>query len=386
MSIFLSSDTVTCQNGYKLINIPSNKNDYDQAVLIEGDYPKLIPLKKDLRKVYLEVTTKCNFDCVTCIRNSWQEEIGHMKMHVFSSLIESFTNLPNLRTVHLGGFGEPLTHPDILRMIDILKCHGLRVEIITNGALLTPETSRALFEMGVDTIFVSIDSTEAINYKSIRKGGDYNQVINNICELNKLRTNTSPLLPELGIEFVAMRSNYQHLPNLMKLAGSLKARRVLISNVLPYHESLVNETLYDMDDQAFPFGLETSYAYVANMKLRSFRNCKFVENNSASINWEGEVAPCYALMHSYKCYIYGREKFIKAHSFGNISHENLAAIWTKPQYAVFRHRVKDNKFPSCTDCKWQEGCSYTQDNEADCWCNEPSCADCLWYREMIICP
>jgi len=33
----------------------------------------------------------------------------------------------------------------------------------------------------------------------------------------------------------------------------------------------------------------------------------------------------------------------------------------------------------------KDGCSYTQDNEADCWGNEPSCADCLWYREMIIC-
>ena len=140
-----------------------------------------------------------------------------------------------------------------------------------------------------------------------------------------------------------MQSNYQDIPALMSLAKDLKARKVLISNVLPYHEGLIPEVLYDLDDSTPLFGSEAAHAIVANTKLRSHRNCRFIESNSVSINWQGQVAPCYALMHSHKCYVYGREKEIKAYSFGDLAQEKLLGIWQKPHFANLRYRVKDRK-------------------------------------------
>jgi len=40
--------------------------------------------------------------------------------------------------------------------------------------------------------------------------------------------------------------------------------------------------------------------------------CPFVQKGSAAITWSGDICPCIALMHSYRCYILGREKFIFA--------------------------------------------------------------------------
>ena len=42
---------------------------------------------------------------------------------------------------------------------------------------------------------------------------------------------------------------------------------------------------------------------------------------SAAITWSGDVSPCIALMHSYQCYVLGREKFIKRYLVGNIAQE-----------------------------------------------------------------
>ncbi|MBP2644450.1 MAG: cmo1, partial [Firmicutes bacterium] len=53
----------------------------DQEVLFiqtEGGY-RLIPLLPDVKRVYIEVTTKCNFSCITCIRSSWQDDLAHME-------------------------------------------------------------------------------------------------------------------------------------------------------------------------------------------------------------------------------------------------------------------------------------------------------------------
>jgi len=65
----------------------------------------------------------------------------------------------------------------------------------------------------------------------------------------------------------------------------LKARKVLITNVLPYHESMIKEVLYlyDLEDKNYLFDSKSCHSYMANMKINTYRNCKFVENNSISI-------------------------------------------------------------------------------------------------------
>ena len=84
----------------------------------------LLPLVPDIRKIYIEATTECNFSCITCIRHSWRDTLGRMSAEVFGSIVASFSELPELQTVHFGGFGEPLTHPEIMGMITQCKSAG----------------------------------------------------------------------------------------------------------------------------------------------------------------------------------------------------------------------------------------------------------------------
>ena len=109
-----------------------------------GNEIVLLPLVPDLRKVYLEVTAECNFSCITCIRHSWRDDMGRMSDTTFQAIAAGFSGLPDLRTIHFGGFGEPLTHPKMLDMIAQCKAAGYTVEMITNGSLLTAETAAAL--------------------------------------------------------------------------------------------------------------------------------------------------------------------------------------------------------------------------------------------------
>lgn len=351
---------------------------------------KLISLAPDVKKVYIEVTTLCNFDCITCIRNSWEDELGIMELPVFQLLVEQLSDLPNLECVHFGGFGEPLSHPHIFEMIKRVKDLGLNVEMISNGSLLNEEVAGKLVDLGLDRLFVSLDGPDEAEFNDIRKGADFNSIIANIRNFNRVKSERHANRPELAIEFVAMKKNYHKLPQLARLLDELQARYLLVTNVLPYCEELKDEIVYDLDDTVPLFGNDSTWlmmrAQLPHMKLRTLRNCKFIEDKALTITWEGNVAPCYALMHSYKCYIYGREKKIFPHHLGDIKDKSVKAIWTDPVYAVFRSTVKDFHFPSCTDCKYLEGCSMADDNEMDCWGNSPSCAECLWSRGIIVCP
>ena len=110
----------------------------------------------EIRKVYIEPTTRCNLSCITCVRNSWEDEIADMEMSTFNVILHQLKGLKSVRTVVLGGFGEPFYHPRILDMIEDIKALGVEVTISTNGTLVG-DLADAIVELKVDRLLVSID-------------------------------------------------------------------------------------------------------------------------------------------------------------------------------------------------------------------------------------
>ncbi|MCL4441560.1 MAG: tungsten cofactor oxidoreductase radical SAM maturase [Firmicutes bacterium] len=369
--------------------LPADPKASEALLLPTEEGYKIIPLRRDIKKLYIEVTTLCNFACTTCIRNSWQDDMGQMEWATFEKLLAQLKELPELETVHFGGFGEPMSHPRIFDMLRAVKALGLRVEMITNGSLLSTENIEKFINLPLNAIFISLDGPDEEEYNQIRQT-DFAPVVDNIKALNTAKEAAKSKLPELGIEFVAMKKNFHKLTKLIRLSLELKARQVIVTNVLPYNEEMKDEILYDLDDTWLDHGKDTILvnvlAKMPYMKIRTDRQCKFVEDKAATVTYRGEVAPCYALMHAYHCYIYGRKKEIYPFYLGNVNESTLGDIWTDLAYVNFRSKLKDFKFPSCTDCKYVDGCSYTDTNESDCWGNNPSCAECLWSRRLIVCP
>ncbi|MGM0502781.1 MAG: tungsten cofactor oxidoreductase radical SAM maturase [Bacillota bacterium] len=364
------------------------KQEYIEINLSDG--LKLLPKTVDLEKIYLELTTECNLDCITCIRNSWSDKIGHMKDEVLNNILGELKKLPDLKTVQLGGFGEPTTHPKFMEVVKRVKAAGLELELITNGHFLNSEIVDKLIELKVDKIITSVDAPTEEKFEDIRLNADYDILLDNLNYLAQRKQELKAVKPKLWFEFVAMKNNYQLLPNLVKLATELSVESVLVTNLLPYTSDMTEQILYGAEDKEIKLGDGSGAVYLKaqfpEMELRTIRNCNFIEDKSLSVSWQGDVVPCYPLLHNYNMYIYGREKENQSYSFGKIPSESLAEIWTKKEYMHFRSKVRNEKFPSCTDCKYLDGCSMAEDNSLDCWGNSPSCADCLWYRGIIVCP
>lgn len=393
---FLSTENYAVGETIKItedgsVKLPlSNLKDKELLFIKTDNGYKLVPIAADVKKIYIEPTTVCNFSCITCIRSSWEEEYAYMEWKTFERILESIKELPELEGVFFGGFGEPMMNPRFFDMLTAAKDLGLKVEMITNGSFLNEEIINKLIDLELDGIFVSFDSPEEEQYNEIRPGGDFKSVYHNVLNLQRIKGLRKTKKPELGIEFVAMKRNFSRLPKLIRLAWDMNASQVIVSNLMPYHESMKDEIVYDMDDTGCMFGLESLLfavrANVSSMKLRTERYCKFVKDKTMSINFRGDVSPCYALMHAYKCYVYGRERQMYPCYIGNVNDKSLKEIWQERGYINFRETVEDYRFPSCTDCKGLDGCNYTEDNSMDCWGNSPSCAECLWARRIIACP
>lgn len=360
----------------------------------EGDLI-LHPRVPDAHKLYIEVTTGCNLQCSTCIRNVWTDPIAPMKQITFENILLSLDGLPELKRVIFTSFGEPLTHPRILDMIAAVRARGLDVTLGSNGLLLTPKISKELLKLGVDRLVVSVDGVKPETYEEVR-GAELFEVLRNLKQLNEIKAQMNTLMPSLVIEFVALKTNLHELGGLTGLATQLNASRVIVSNVLAYSEEMKSEILYGHEPQGpfksggFPVQTGAFIGWgnldLPRMHWGAERRCRFVNDRSIVVGWDGGVSPCYALSHNYSYFpIDGRKKHVSRYLLGNVNDTPLAEIWMSEDYTLFRSEVRIFHFPSCPDCDLRDTCDLREVNEG-CWGWNPSCADCLWAQDIIRCP
>ena len=107
-----------------------------------------------LRKLYLELTSSCNLACAICYRRAWKEEPRDMDAAVLRGAASEAAVLPDLRTVVLGGIGEPTSAALFEEALDSFP--GKEIIVTTNGVSLDDRTVAALAR-GTSLVVISVD-------------------------------------------------------------------------------------------------------------------------------------------------------------------------------------------------------------------------------------
>ncbi len=378
----------------------------------ENNVVRLHRPTSQLTRLYVEPTDHCNLDCVTCYRNNWAEALGRMTDATYTRILDGIKDIDPRPTIFFGGIGEPTLHTHLPAWVAQAKALGCRVEMITNGTLLTEALSRKLIESRLDLVWVSIDGATPESYSDVRLGAELPNVLHNLTTLRQLRGGGHFPKPEIGVAFVAMERNIDDLPEVLKIAQRHGAMHFRVSNVLAIDELLRGEMLYESaaNDITFissnftphlslpklPFTERTRDAlfkafrsgYNVNFAGSSFSGsndvCNFVESGALAVAWNGGVSPCLPLLHSHTHYIKGRWRKSRAHVVGNVHQRSLLDIWNDPAYVAYRDHVQGFAFSPCTFCG---GCEMLEGNEEDCLGNVfPACGGCLWAQGLIQCP
>lgn len=354
----------------------------------------------DLKKLYIEPTNRCNLDCRTCMRNSWDEPMGQMDFDLFGRILTQAARLPAPPTLFLGGIGEPLSHPRIVEMAAMAKGIGARVEMISNGILLSEGMDRALIEAGLDCLWVSIDGARPESYLDVRLGDHLPEIVDNLRRWQRLSGGRT----ELGITFVAMKRNLADLPSVVRLAADLGARRFSISNVEAYSADLLTERLYPdsvsvdisqggcrpprFDDGLIDAGLldeiATAFSLPEPRLIPAKGACPFSLRQSLSVRWDGQIGPCLPLLHRHTVYFQNYDRPWPEFLHGSLTGRTLADITQDEIFRDFHQRLQDFSFAPCLSCN---GCDLPSVNGEDCFGNfHPACGGCLWAQGFIVCP
>jgi len=215
-------------------------------------------MSSPLKAIQVEVTNRCNFKCVYCIRNFWKIKEGEMDFTLYKKLSDSF---PGLEKVVLYGLGEPLMHNRFLDMVHLTRAKlGDSGQIIfsTNGSLLTEKVAHKLIvEEGVNKISFSLDTPDHTSLEKLRVGSQEAEIIRNLKNVSNLKQKAR--LPfSLSLEVVLMKDNYKDLVSLVEFASENQVDEILVTNVVSYSEDL-------MDRQLFMTYSKQSYELVGNI-------------------------------------------------------------------------------------------------------------------------
>ena len=194
--------------------VPNEQLKLKNTILNEYEISsKKIILKSYPRKIEFALTNKCNFRCIMCNKISHSGDYSASDKAI-DDLIEL---MPYLQSLILRG-GEVFLDTRLNKILEQCKKNDVSVEIITNGSLLNNENINKLLDNDRMIITLSIDSLKQTTYENIRKHGDFNNLLNIIKSLNKIRKQKKSRTT-IGVNMVVMSINYMEIEDMINFVG-----------------------------------------------------------------------------------------------------------------------------------------------------------------------
>ena len=130
----------------------------------------------------------CSADCIMCTIKETPRK-GLMGMDAYTTILSKFaSHVRQLKFLTLHGMGEPMLDNSLPEKVRIAKDLGFAgVGFATNATHLTTDKAESLLNNGVDTIIFSLDGIQKETHEKIRRGVDYDQVLNNVLDFIALR-------------------------------------------------------------------------------------------------------------------------------------------------------------------------------------------------------
>ena len=122
-------------------------------------------------------------------------------------------------------FGEPLLHPRLEEILDLLGRHNKVAEISTNGQVFTPAVVRTLAGRSV-LLYVSLDAASAEVYGRLRNDR-WHEVVSGLTFLREARRRANRL-PKVYMVFMPMRANLHELEAYFRLCRMVEADALML--------------------------------------------------------------------------------------------------------------------------------------------------------------
>ncbi|MAG56767.1 MAG: hypothetical protein CMJ83_10790 [Planctomycetes bacterium] len=318
------------------------------------------------RPFHVEISTNnaCNLSCVMCERPDLSYISGE-KLDVVADVV-----LPHASVITPSATSEPAMG-DFDRILDHCEKHDLRLNLITNGNLITDRHIDRL-RGRIFKVDFSIDSHIPSVYEQIRVGGRHGRMLAGLRRLVRLQQEEGF---QLTLIVVLMKQNLTTLDGTMSFARQVGVDRVRVQKMLPFfkdpHRFHVDEH-FSADEIRLHIGRAVAAAKRENINLELALDP--VEHHRAPGIAEPEVTPPVvvntlyeAVMEKKKGFCFQLASYVRIIPngnvypccrgwgehlrMGNIFEQSFDEIWNGPEYQKLREEFLSGDLrEGCRQC------------------------------------
>ncbi len=299
-----------------------------------GQIPKYADIKKiidtDPGVLYLcpsyveiELTGRCQLDCIFCYRKTLASERGDMSTVLFKKILSDMATYNMPYSVCFGGSGEPLIHKNFYEMLDAARKEHLLENIIieTNGIQADSNFKNYLVNAGDKRIKVifNVNGMDDITYNSLHRsetlhGGEFYGIV---------------------------------LQNILSLKDAMPANDSIYIQIMKINETdSFLDKFYDFwEKYKIPVILQKQNTFLGKIKDRSYSDLSPLERT-----------PCWHLQRDFNILSDGRVIFCKQdvngdHVRGDLNEESIQQIFSKSKASFLKDFGKHYETnPDCSSC------------------------------------
>ena len=321
------------------------------------------------RTLWVELTSKCPFDCIFCSRSMRRGAGQHLPFDVFAALVGS---LADPRRLVLNYSGESTVYPDLIPAIQCARAAGAFVEMVSALATAPESLLRALSQSGLNRLTVSVHATDPEKFAEIYRHSSFATLRARLEYFVEL-CRATPRAPVVDLAFVAMDTSLAQLASVAELANALSLHEITIFPVMrrdeipvPFSTELnasgahrpefqdrlraaVDRAARDLPEIKITVSVGTSgddrrlgevpVPYPWELPEGAFiHSCEQNPWETAHVLSNGDVVAC---------------EVLDKRPLGNLCEQSMDEIWHGEPYRQFRERYRRGAVPECRTCPWK---------------------------------
>lgn len=242
---------------------------------------------------------------------------NRMSLELFEKIVNDCAALDDI-CITIGGFGEPLVHPELNQIIEAAKqAEILGINIETDGLALEGELAEALAESAADVISVYVDANSRVLYEQVKGQDRFEQVERNIeAFIDKVSGHGPMVIPHLVKTRETMAEMEEFYARWLDRCGA-----AVIVGYNDYAGQIENKAVMDMcPPQRYPCS-------------RLYRTLMILADGNATI-----------------C----AQDFTGLQIIGNVKERSVSELWRSEEMNQLRLTHQEGNFnlnPLCVKCK-----------------------------------
>lgn len=185
-----------------------------------------------LVELKLEIISRCPLRCIHCSSESAPERDCAVDVLRVQKLADEFVSLGGSQ-IQLSG-GEPLEHPDLLDILQVLRRKNVAVTLYTSGIRsknglisLRSIEAHSLKPYLRSAVFSLEAGSSNVHDVFTRVRGSFDRTVESLSVCQEAGI-------DVALHFVPTQLNYQSLPSLVELAERLEVKRISLLRFVPH--------------------------------------------------------------------------------------------------------------------------------------------------------